>query len=647
MIEFVFSIGQIFQKDECLKSGQCYYIPPYQRGYKWASESRYDQVPQLLIDTYTAFLSGMDCYYLQYITVKYDRKNNWHEVIDGQQRLTTLSLLFYLRPEEKNIAKNKVRYARYSKGGAQDIMEVVVQYIAETEETSDRTLDKQDFYYLAKAARCIKRFFDICKENDTLDEYIQYLIEHVKIILNSENEFTNSEETFLNLNGNKVALTNTYLIKGLLLTLAVRRENHNHTEYGYKEILDQRVIMGRQWDEISAWMSSPDVSYYFFKRKDNGMEALLEFVINSLGMENNTSKYQEDGVLSAFISGFDTGTTLKHDTPLALFNEYNEVIHNYEDAFSVLQRIKHTYHKLRGIYDNHSDSSLFNLLGYAMFRETTSGNEFHLADIIDKSERQIRSLLSDLALASMPKLEDRDDNKDNTERYKELQYRSYNPELKNLLLSFSVFPEVEDSHYRFDFCSYHRQKWSFEHISPQRPKSEVRIDDSAKDNVVRMLEKKIADIKRQGESGGSDKETAEKELETLVEAIQCVKDGKKVKADTISFLYDESISMDSLGNMALLTGGVNSALNNNPYMAKRSILFAKQKQGYFIPRHTMDVFNKALNTKTQKSFTPDLFTWNDDDIKAHIAWMEKRNTAIRTELENTVKDDHRDEIRTV
>ena len=241
-----------------------------------------------------------------------------------------------------------------------------------------------------------------------------------------------------------------------------------------------------------------------------------------------------------------------------------------------------------------------------MFCKKTS---YDLSQAFDKSNAGLIAELKRLALQAIPTLQD------STGRYKNLRYQPNNDELTNLLLSFSVFPELSDTNYRFDFCAYAQEKWSFEHISPQHPKSDVVIDDSAKENVIRKI-----------------KEQVNLDDEKKEELIKQVNNGEKIKASEIDFLYDDYIDLDSLGNMALLSGGANSALSNNPYIAKRGILFAKHNCGYFIPRHTMDVFNKILNTPTDKSFTPDLLTWNNEDIKAHIAWMEKRNISIRENL---------------
>ena len=91
--EFIYNIRNLFSKEEGSifhsTRMKMFYIGPYQRSYKWLSEGKFDQVPQLLSDIYDAWHNSPESeYYLQYITVKADSANHWLEVIDGQQRLT-------------------------------------------------------------------------------------------------------------------------------------------------------------------------------------------------------------------------------------------------------------------------------------------------------------------------------------------------------------------------------------------------------------------------------------------------------------------------------------------------------------------------------------------------------------------------------
>lgn len=70
-----------------------FYIPSYQRGYRWGV----DEVNRLLDDIYT---NGDKNYCLQPVVVR--RRGNQFELIDGQQRLTTIYILLqYIKKEFK------------------------------------------------------------------------------------------------------------------------------------------------------------------------------------------------------------------------------------------------------------------------------------------------------------------------------------------------------------------------------------------------------------------------------------------------------------------------------------------------------------------------------------------------------------------
>lgn len=76
------SIGEIFD------AKNRYIIPLYQRNYAWGEV----QIEALIQDIYEAHMSGTDKYYIGSLVVL-KRRNGDYEVVDGQQRLTTLSLI--------------------------------------------------------------------------------------------------------------------------------------------------------------------------------------------------------------------------------------------------------------------------------------------------------------------------------------------------------------------------------------------------------------------------------------------------------------------------------------------------------------------------------------------------------------------------
>ena len=65
-------------------------VPKHQRPFAWTEY----QVQELLEDIGGAFAEGADEYFLGSIVAIPSKNEQWHEVLDGQQRLATLSLLF-------------------------------------------------------------------------------------------------------------------------------------------------------------------------------------------------------------------------------------------------------------------------------------------------------------------------------------------------------------------------------------------------------------------------------------------------------------------------------------------------------------------------------------------------------------------------
>lgn len=607
MTEFIHTITNIFSTDPavgCLgiNHQHAYYIAPYQRGYKWDSGTPDDQVPQLLIDLYEAHTKKAKEYYLQYITVKPDNEvagQKCFEVIDGQQRLTTLSLLFHCLGEkdlDKNIALGKVLYARYNN----DIFSEVVQHV-EDDSTKDKDIPTQDLYYMVRAYRCIQKFFQLFTDEEDKRNFLHYILNHVKIIVNKESTHVSSEDIFTNLNDNKVELTNPDLIKGLLLTKASRKLGVSGKPLHFREIIDLRNIMGRTWDEINAWFNNKKVKHYFFraKKEEDGM-------IHMLALVNTDRNQQTDIHHTDIIQRFKNqllGTEQKSQSKFKEFNRFNEYVHTPEDAENILNQIKHIYRKFRNIYENHDDCQLYNLLGYMLFYTDKPGYE--LKKLISQSDETLADNLRTEAVKLLPK---------------DVTVLKYNnrqdQQIRQWLLALSVFPESKNPQYRFDFYAYDHQKWTLEHISPQNPDKEIKIDP--------VVKKWICDEIR--------KHVAPNEQENIIEEIE---QKNSIDSKKIDWIYETVVDINHIGNMALLSGGVNSALSNNPFPIKRRILLDKFNQDYFVPRHTVDVFSKILSAQNGKYFNPDLVKWDETDAQAHAAWMESRCQTLKKELTPT------------
>jgi uncharacterized protein with ParB-like and HNH nuclease domain len=137
--------------------GENFYIPYYQRGYRWTAQQVFD-----LLDDIGAFAKnkaeGQTFYCLQPIVIKekeWDGISGW-EVVDGQQRLTTIYIILsYLM---KEFLKTDSLIEDYHK----EIF--TIQY--ETRPGSEALLknitddsSNIDFYHMSEAYKNVKQWF--------------------------------------------------------------------------------------------------------------------------------------------------------------------------------------------------------------------------------------------------------------------------------------------------------------------------------------------------------------------------------------------------------------------------------------------------------------------------------------------------------
>ena len=98
------SIRNLYMPDvDCV-----YEIPIYQRNYAWER----DEIETLIQDVFDKFIKDPESYYYIGTLVTYKKDENYYEVIDGQQRLTTIRIIlgvFYtLKSGENNILTSPI-----------------------------------------------------------------------------------------------------------------------------------------------------------------------------------------------------------------------------------------------------------------------------------------------------------------------------------------------------------------------------------------------------------------------------------------------------------------------------------------------------------------------------------------------------------
>lgn len=555
MKELTFNIGDIFNKHSpsgCLTQyeAEFYHIPAYQRGYKWASSDN-GAVSILLIDLWNAFqkanTSNRKEYYLQYVTVKPIQINNVNclEMIDGQQRLTTLSIILSTIAailEIENIASCKLDYAIrdnffnkhiYNKFDLVELVSQSWEEICQTEENN-----KQDIYYLHSATVKCYQTFTSAEYKKELPEFYQYLLKNIILIVNSVESHISSETVFKNLNSNKVPLTETELIKGLFITKVGRQKNSDQKKH-FQEIIEVRSRIGRQWDELTTWANIPQISSCFFNNHSDGMYKLLYLAAMSI----DNSKLKK-------FSSYNN-----KDFPLFnFFLDHNEYLKAYDKIIEIKNTLDNWY----------NESKFYNLIGYNRYSKGSSHNNLeYLLKLLCINEKNI--LKEELEKDRKNFIKDID--------LQNLSYSDTPNSIHHALLAINVFIDGQED-LRFDFYNYENKKWTLEHIFPQTPEGKKNVLKEVDKNAIREL---LGDP-----------------LDTLVDNVLKLEIREEHEKEVYYKALKQHPALNSLGNICFLTGSDNSSNGNMFFNEKRENILKLLQTGSFVPKHTFDVFSKMF-----------------------------------------------------
>ena len=138
-----------------------YMIPVYQRNYAWEE----DEITALVKDVYDSFKNKKETYYIGTL-VTYKRGDSVYEVIDGQQRLTTIYIVLKVLGIKNEEIRNKLTYgARRVSASTIEKLEKLVECPHLGEEVDDGIING---YKYAKNAvtsideqerECFKQYF--------------------------------------------------------------------------------------------------------------------------------------------------------------------------------------------------------------------------------------------------------------------------------------------------------------------------------------------------------------------------------------------------------------------------------------------------------------------------------------------------------
>lgn len=255
-------------------------IPTYQRPYVWGDE----QLKKILDDFYLAFTTKpQDVYYVSTFLTK--ENDNEAELIDGQQRFTTLWLISFVLDsvcQSSEISKflKKNGQLRLSFEIRKEVADFFRSLLDE-ENTNQKIFEEQYIIkhpYLkniAKAFVFIKGYIDQLPVTE-LDDFGDWIYENVHLIKNTTPENTDLNKLFSTINNAGIQLEQTDIIKANLLSL-----------------IDEKTKYSRIWE-------SCENMHNFFER--NARDSFPNTIWESVNMQNFTSfeddifKYQSESL---------------------------------------------------------------------------------------------------------------------------------------------------------------------------------------------------------------------------------------------------------------------------------------------------------------------------------------------------------------
>lgn len=377
-----------------------FFIPSYQRGYRW-----YETQVLNLLDDLHGFMensSNEDFYCLQPVVVRNIGEERF-EVIDGQQRLTTIAILL------RSLKQPAYQITYESRPDSQDMLERIDYY-------ATQSASNVDHHYFKDAYVTIQTWI---KENSRKNMSLSMklfitLAERVKVIWYEVDQSANAYDLFLKLNVGKIQLTSAELIKAVLLQPCSEHE---------------RIELSLEWEAMERRLQD-DWFWYFLESKqmyENRIEWLFDVLVENLDKH--------------------------HDRYYTFYQVLNRP--------TFWQEVRDLYARLNEWYE---DRSIYHFIGYLTHTSKRKQkvpellNLYHSENVESKTDfiKALRGIVRKTLPEDLDELNEFDYESDKDAIKQVL-----------LLFNLAEEMQTDHGSSRFPFHYYKQEKWSLEHIHAQ------------------------------------------------------------------------------------------------------------------------------------------------------------------------------------
>ena len=633
-----------------------FYIASYQRGYRWGK----DEVEALLNDIYEVYKKddSEQKYCLQPLVVKnredrpectrtlkdlvkeMDKQDNMpgrevkkgcidgncYELLDGQQRLTTLWLILSeleKKTEDKKESENKIYQIYYEllRGVDEDFIKQASNIIKNwIEKPENKKLDI-DNYREVILKNLTFLWYEVANGVSQVDEPVE-----------QDNGSNSSEKLFRKINKGKIELTNAELFKAMLLNdeNAITAEDRRELEQ-----------ISFEWDKIEQSLRNDEFWFFISNNKSEErtrIDYILEVYARSLedAEKEDAEKYD---ILKDRYSFLVVQEKLKKEA------------NGFDGIRKVWRDIVHVHDKL---YSWYQDNELYHNIGFLVAcegktRAAASESIVDLyihkakADIEEMRQYVLEKIKEQFCLVAKKiksgKENESTDNIDLKDLIVSIDYNNVSKaDLRKFLLYSNIYPIIKvakkleelikeakekddkddmvkslqkslnETHLeRFPFKKYYQIDWDIEHINPEKPIGTINdaISVFEEDEVKSKYKKAIRDYLKA-------KNCDENDLATDEGLQECWKRvGPKGEEDYVS-------------NLVLLDSSTNRQYHNAIFGYKRYCIIQREQEGKYVPPQTRKVFLK-YNDKN-----PEWIEWTDENQEKYESELKEMLKYVET-----------------
>ncbi len=560
-------------------TGLSFTVPNFQRGYKWGET----EVLELLNDIEE---NEAPQYCLQPLVVKRTGDSDIEfDLIDGQQRCTTIYIILsYL-----NKAKPPYQIKYQTRESSEKFLKDISTIVPSNQTTWDQFIDQNpdydniDNYHFYQAYNSIHDYF--ANKNGNSENFHKKLLHKTAFIWYEVSDVERSSEViFQNFNSGKIRLTESELIKAMILLQMQQEPNIEIRELKIAEF-------AFEWETIEAGLQEKEF-WYFLTGYDETYQTRIDILFQ---------------LQHEMIPGRD---------------EKREVYHAWEKRVKMKENLSDPWEKLVSLYkklrDWLEDINVYHRVGYL-----TATNFYNLKTILEWSnsislKEQFKQRLDKEIKNKFTVW--RNKKGESYQRYAidKLHYLDEPEAVQNTLLLFNILSyEKLIPGCKFPFWLYNDpdQRWTKEHIHPQNPRAVSTFGEAllwlseqqgllTKDD---FLYQEIEEVKILCSQEQGDKKTS-KELSN--------------KLSEFSVILSRDFNLHGIGNMALLDRITNIEIGNRPFLEKRKQIIETTENinTRLIPLTTRNVFSKYYSRPEENMETS---FWSAEDANSYTEVIEK------------------------